>query len=402
MRWRRNLPARILITMRQNPDDPANGPPSRSSPGTQEGWVLLALLVASTLALGWILLPFFGPILWGVIIALLFAPLNRRLLRHTGQRHTVAALVTLLAVVLVAIVPFALVSALLAREASGVYERLQSGEWRPALYLRGLFDALPASVSAWLDRLGWGHFDVVQERVTAALARGSQFIAEQALGLGQDTFEFLAGVFIALYLAFSLIRDGHSLARSARRSMPLSAHHQRELIEKFSTVIRATVKGNLMVAALQGFLGGIAFWALGVGAPLLWGVLMAFLSMVPAVGAALVWAPVAVYFFLSGSVAKGMMLMVFGMFVIGLVDNLLRPILVGKDTRLPDYVVLITTLGGMAVMGINGFVVGPVIAAMVVALWHIHGQTRPAIGHGPDDGPPPGPAHRPSGDRDRA
>lgn len=370
-RWPRLAAAGILKTMPEDAHHPSHGP---QPPNAPQSPVLLGLLVAAVLALGWILLPLFGPILWGVIIALLFAPLNRRLLRHMARHRTVAAFLTTLVAAAVLIVPFVVVSALLAREASGVYGRLQSGAWSPAAHLRGLFDALPESVAVWLDRLGWGDFDVVQQRATAAISRASQFIAEQALGIGQHTFEFIAGVFIALYLAFSLIRDGHGLARSARRSIPLAARHQRELIEKFSTVIRATVKGNLMVAALQGLLGGLAFWALGVSAPLLWGVLMAFLSMVPAVGAALVWAPVAVYFLLSGSAAKGLLLMAFGAFVIGLVDNLLRPILVGKDSRLPDYVVLITTLGGMAVMGINGFIVGPVIAAMVVALWHIHSR----------------------------
>lgn len=339
--------------------------------------MLLWLLLAATLALGWILLPFYGPILWGTVIALIFAPLNRRLLPRTGHRRNVAALLTMLAVVLVAVVPFALVTASVASEAAGVYERLQSGQWQPTRYLRGLFEALPATVTFWLERFGWRDFDVVQAQLAAALARGSQFIAGQALGIGQNTFEFITGVFITLYLAFFLIRDGNALARSARRSMPLAAAHQRELLDKFGTVIRATVKGNLAVAALQGLLGGLAFWALGVAAPLLWGVLMAFLSLVPAVGAALVWAPVAAYLLLSGEVGKGVGLAAFGVLVIGLVDNLLRPVLVGKDTRLPDYVVLITTLGGMAVLGINGFVLGPVVAAMFVALWHIHGQARP-------------------------
>lgn len=338
--------------------------------------MLMALLPAVTLALVWILIPFYGPILWGTIIALIFAPLNRRLLPRLGQRRTLAALVTMLVVLLVAILPFALVTASLAREAAGVYEKLQSGEWNPAMELRRLFDALPGSLTVWLDRLGWGDFDTVQREVTASLARATQFIAEQALGIGQITIEFVTGLFITLYLAFFLIRDGEKLAHSALRTMPFAPAHQRELLGKFSTVIRATVKGNLMVAALQGLLGGLAFWALGIGAPLLWGVLMAFLSLVPAVGAALVWAPVALYLMMSGASLEGAALLAFGVLVIGLVDNLLRPVLVGKDTRLPDYVVLMTTLGGMAVLGINGFVLGPAIAAMFVALWHIHGQMQ--------------------------
>ena len=129
-------------------------------------------------------------------------------------------------------------------------------------------------------------------------------------------------------------------------------------------MIRATVKGNVLVAAAQGTLGGLAFWVLGVHAPILWAVVMAFLSLLPAVGAALIWAPVALYLLATGQLWQGFGLIAFGVFVIGLVDNVLRPILVGKDTRMPDYVVLISTVGGLALIGINGFVIGPLVAAM--------------------------------------
>ncbi len=162
------------------------------------------------------------------------------------------------------------------------------------------------------------------------------------------------------------------------RAMPLAPAHKADLYDKFTTVIRATVKGNLLVAALQGLLGGLAFWFFDLHGALLWGVLMAFLSILPAVGAGLVWGPVALYFFLNGEIWQGVTLTAYGVLVIGMVDNLLRPILVGKDTRMPDYVVMITTLGGMAVFGLNGFVIGPVIAAMVMAVWHIFTASREA------------------------
>jgi predicted PurR-regulated permease PerM len=148
------------------------------------------------------------------------------------------------------------------------------------------------------------------------------------------------------------------------------------LFNRFTTVIRATVKGNVVVAIVQGLLGGLAFWFLGVHAPVLWGVVMAFLSLLPAVGSALVWVPVAIYFLITGALWHGISLIAFGVLVIGLVDNVLRQILVGKDTKMPDYVVLIATLGGMAIFGINGFVIGPVIAAMFMAVWDILATTN--------------------------
>jgi predicted PurR-regulated permease PerM len=347
-----------------------------NGPTHRENLALLLLLVAVTLALGWILEPFFGTILWSAIIALMFAPVYRRLLARMHRRRTLAALVTLAIVVVIVIVPFALLTASLASEAGTVYRLIESGEWNVALYFHRIFDALPDSVMALLDRFGMADFPTLQKRLTLALAQGSQFIAKNALSIGQNSFGFVASLFIMLYLAFFLIRDGEDVARAIRQAIPLAPAHKRELLAKFATVIRATVKGGLLVAAIQGALGGVAFWFLGVNAALLWAVLMAFLSLLPAVGAGLVWVPVAIYLFLTGALWQCFALVAWGVLVIGLIDNLLRPILVGKDTGMPDYVVMITTLGGMAVFGINGFVIGPVIAAMFFAVWHIHVATR--------------------------
>lgn len=343
-------------------------------PTPLERRALLLLLAAVSAAMVWILLPYYGTILWGTVIALLFAPLYRRLLPRLRQRRTPAALLTLLVVLLLVVLPTVLIGVALAREASDVYEHLQSGELNPAQYFHGVFDALPDGITRWLDRFGLVDFATVQRRIVAALAQGSQFIATQALGIGQNTFEFVVQLFITLYLAFFLIRDGEDLARAMRHATPLAPAHLKELSAKFAVVIRATVKGNLLVAALQGLLGGLAFWFLGVKGALLWAVAMTFLSLLPAVGAGLVWVPVALYFLVTGALWQGLALTAWGVLVIGMVDNLLRPLLVGKDTRLPDYVVLITTLGGMAVLGINGFVLGPAIAAMFVAVWHIYGS----------------------------
>ncbi len=333
---------------------------------------LLILLIGISLALGWILLPFYGAILWGFIIALLATPLQRWLLPRVRFGHNWAALLTMLVVLLVVILPFVLITVSIATEASGMYQRIQTGELDPARYLRGVFNALPDWVGSVLDRYGLTNFDKLQARVSALLSQGTQFIATQALNMGQFTFDFAANLFITLYLAFFLIRDGDTVLHLMRQGIPLSGAHKRELWLKFTTVIRATVKGNLLVAGLQGALGGLAFWVLGIGAPVLWAVLMAFLSLLPAVGAGLVWVPVAVFLLMQGELWQSLALVAWGVLVIGLVDNVLRPMLVGKDTRMPDYVVLITTVGGMAVMGINGFVVGPTIAAMFMAVWHIY------------------------------
>ena len=172
-----------------------------------------------------------------------------------------------------------------------------------------------------------------------------------------------------LYVLFFLFRDGRQIGRNIRAAMPLSDEYNAQLTARFAAVVRATVKGNIVIAIIQGMIGGVTFWLLGIKGALLWGTLMTFLSLLPAVGSALVWVPAAAYLILTGSAWKGVALVLVGVLVIGLIDNLLRPILVGRDTRLPDYVVLVSTLGGISIFGINGFVIGPLIAALFLASW---------------------------------
>jgi predicted PurR-regulated permease PerM len=338
--------------------------------------MLRVLLVAVSAAFVWILLPFYGTVLWGVIIALLFVPLNRWLLPRMKQRRNLAALTTMLAALVVVVLPAVLVGTSLAREAAELYSRIESGELKPAQTLRGIFNALPEWLTDLLARVGLGDFDLIVRKLTEALTQGSQLIASQTVNFGQDVLGIVVSLFVALYLAFFLVRDGASIVRAIRTAIPLPPEDKQELLQQFGTVLRATVKGNLVVALVQGALGGLAFWVLGVNAALLWAVLMAVLSLLPAVGAGLVWGPVAIWLFASGEPVSAVGLAIYGVLVIGLVDNLLRPLLVGKDTGMPDYLVLISTIGGIAVMGINGFVVGPVIAAMFVAVWGIQTTTR--------------------------
>ena len=355
--------------------DPGPTPPD-NTPTSRENWTLLVLLAGVSLALGSILLPFYAAIMWGLILSLLFTPFHRWLLPRVGHRPTVSALCTLMIVLLIVILPLTLVMVLLAQEAAWLYQSLQSGEINPALYFHRAFNRLPDWVGAILDRFGLVNFATLQRRLTATVAQGSQFAATQVFNIGQNAFEFVASLCIALYLAFFLIRDGDKTVRAIGRMIPLAPVHRQKMWHKFATVVRATVKGNLLVALIQGALGGLAFWFLGVSGALLWAVLMAALSLLPAIGAALVWLPVALYFLVTGALWQGLALIAYGVLVISLVDNLLRPILVGKDTRMPDYVVMITTVGGMAVFGINGFILGPLIAAMFIAAWQIFGDTR--------------------------
>jgi predicted PurR-regulated permease PerM len=336
-----------------------------------EDKVFLLLLVLVTLAFGWILWPFYGAVFWAVVLAVLFAPLNRRLSHALRDKRTLAALATLLAILVIVILPSAVVSAMLVQEGLELLAKIRSGELNFVRFLQQILDALPAWMTGLLDRFGLTDLAAMKEKLSARLATGIQFLVGHAVSAGQRTFDFVVAFFIMLYLLFFLLRDGRALSARIGNAVPLRADLRRNLFGKFTQVVRATVKGNIVVALVQGVLGGLIFGLLGIPAALLWGVLMAFLSLLPAVGAALVWLPVALYFLATGAIWQGAVLIAFGVLVIGLVDNVLRPVLVGKDIRMPDYLVLISTLGGMAIFGLNGFVIGPLIAAMFIAAWDI-------------------------------
>lgn len=352
-------------------------------PSSQQNKAFILLLIAVSVAFAAILWPFYEAIFWGVALAILFSPLHRLLLRYMPRKRNVAALTTLALCMVVVILPVTLLSISLLQEATPIYNRLRSGQLGIDAYFQQIVEALPAWAHAAMDRLGVSSVAALQDKLSSVAVQASQFIAPRAFNIGQNTFQFLISLGIMLYLLFFLLRDGSALTARIRQAIPLEESHKRSLSQKFATVIRATLKGNLAVAATQGLLGGFIFWALDVQAPVLWGVLMAFLSLLPAVGAGLIWGPVAIYFFATGALWQGVVLTAFGIAVIGLVDNVLRPILVGKDTKMPDYVVLISTLGGMAIFGLSGFVIGPVIAALFMATWDLFATQRSIDAHQP-------------------
>jgi predicted PurR-regulated permease PerM len=268
---------------------------------------------------------------------------------------------------------------LLVQEGAALYGRIESGELDIAGHVSQFKHSLPPYFQHLLDRFGMGELSGLREKIIKSMMQGSQFLASQAFSFGQGTFDFVVGFFIMLYLLFFFLRDGSELARKVRAAIPLEDNQKRRLQLKFNRVVRATVKGSLLVSITQGALGGLIFWFLDIPSVLLWAVLMAFLSLLPAVGAGIVWVPVAAYFLLSGAIWQGTVLALFGVFVIGLVDNILRPILVGKDTKMPDYLILISTLGGLAIFGLNGFVIGPLIAALFMSSWAIFVDTKQRV-----------------------
>lgn len=347
---------------------------------------LLLLVVLVTLAFAWILAPFYGSLLWGTVFAILLTPMYRWLVRRFRNRHALAGATTLIIVVVVLILPLLFLMSSLTNEATRLYQMIQSGEINPAARMRTLFDALPSWLREMLDRQGVADFEAVQAQVSAAVRRLGQILASHIFNLGQHMLSFLVGLFVMLYLLYFFLRDGSELTRTITEAIPMRKDRLHALVSRFAVVVRATMKSNLVVALLQGTFGALIFFILGIRSPLLWGVLMAVLSLLPVVGSILVWLPAALYLMSIGSVGKGVVLLIYGFLVIGLVDNVVRPLIVGKGTSLPDYVVLLSTLGGLALIGVNGFIVGPLVASMFVAAWDIYAAesrvSQTALDHG--------------------
>lgn len=341
----------------------------------------IGFLIAISLAFIWLLTPFLAAVFWAIVMAILFAPLQRRFLKQFPKAPNLVALLTLLLIVLIVLLPVGFLAQSVLSELIQLYQLVQRGDFNAGDRLEQAYTALPESARPWLERAGLSDIEAIKSYVSRFATQAVRLVGNQAINLGQNTFMFVLNLGIMLYLLFFLLRDGSVLSTRVNAAVPLAENQKTQFLDKLATVVRATIKGNVAVALVQGALGGLIFWILDIPSPTLWGTVMALLSLLPAVGAGLVWVPVVIYFALTGEVVDALILTAYGVVVIGLADNVLRPILVGKDTRLPDYLVLISTLGGLALFGLIGFVAGPLIAALFIVAWDLFASQR----HAPED-----------------
>jgi predicted PurR-regulated permease PerM len=216
----------------------------------------------------------------------------------------------------------------------------------------------------------------VQERLQKLLGESSGFLAQQAVSIGGGALSFVLSFTLALYVIFFLLRDGARIGETILNSAPVKRDIADRLAERFLGIVRATIKGSVVVGMVQGALGAITFVIAGVPSALLFGVLMAILSLLPVVGTVLVWGPVGVWLLLGGSWWQGIFVIASGFVIVSSADNVLRPILVGRDTGIPDWIILITTLGGISLAGFSGIVLGPLVAGLFLASWSILQEQR--------------------------
>jgi len=339
---------------------------------TLERAFFVGLLVVVTLAFIWLVRGFLQPIFWAVALGIVFYPVHTLIEQRVTKRPSLAAGISVMLVLVVVILPIVFLAFAVTDEAAGLYQRLRAGDIDLNQYYAQIQQRIPALVER-LNSLGVDLQRIPQQLSSSAVTI-SQFIASQALSLGQDTVRVTVYFFLMLYLLFFFMRDSRKILEGLVHALPFGDEREMQLLQKFAEVSRATIKGTLVIGIVQGTIGAIAFAFLGIGAPVLWGVVMALLSIIPAVGPAFVWIPAAVILAVNDRYAAAIVLVIVGALIISLVDNLLRPILVGRDTRMPDYLVLLSTLGGLTAFGLAGVVIGPIIAALFLSIWEMASQ----------------------------
>lgn len=313
---------------------------------------------------------FLMAILLAGIFSSLAHPIYRRFERWFGGRRALASIVTLLLIVTGILLPLGGLLGMITAQAIEVGQSvtpwIKEQVSRPAA-----FSELLASVPFY-DRIQ-PHEKAILEKAGEIVGTLSSFLIDRLSSATVMTINFLFMTFILLYSMFFFLMDGHKLLDKILFYLPLEEADERRLLDKFTSVTRATLKGTIVVAILQGGLAGLAFAVVGIKGAVFWGAIMAVLSIIPAIGTALVWVPAAVVLAAGGHLIKAAGLATFCAIVVGSVDNFLRPLLVGRDTQMHELLILFGTLGGILMFGVVGFIIGPIIAALFTAVWEIYG-----------------------------
>lgn len=338
------------------------------------GFALTLLLV--TIGLVMVSWRFVLPIIWAALAAIMFQPLFQRFLALKPGHRNLAATATLLVMMVAVILPAFMLGGAIFDQAITVFYAFQHGEINVAEWFAHIIAALPTEVRQSLDASGWTDLNELQSQVQSFARQSLGMVAESAFSIGGSVFGSVLSFGVGLYVTYFLLRDGEAMGGKIIRALPIADDIAAVLGERLMTIVRATIKGSVVVALVQGALGSITFSLLGISSPLLFGLLIAIGAFLPAVGPALVWLPVAIYLMAIGELWGGFALIASGVLVIGMADNILRPILVGRDTGIPDWLVLVSTLGGLSMMGLSGIVIGPLIAGMFIACWSVLSEQR--------------------------
>lgn len=309
---------------------------------------------------------------WAIVLAVVFDPVNQSVKQYFKSSEKLPLFLTMMMIILVFVIPVFFITMIITEESTILYQKIQSGEINPQVYFQDTLALLLPKFNKF------SHIQALSvEEISAsagnAFTQAVKYIAQQLPALTQNLINLIVQFALAFYILFFLLRDGHLLIRKLISLIPIGDSIETELFERFTSVARATVKGGLIVAVIQGSIGGILFWFVGIPAAFLWGMLMIVLSLLP-IGSTLIWGPAAVILLIQGQTLEAVIILAVGILVIGLMDNFLRPRLIGKDSKMSDYLVLVSTLGGLTWFSLSGFVLGPIIAALFITCWEIMGK----------------------------
>jgi predicted PurR-regulated permease PerM len=343
------------------------------------GFVALVAVLLVALYVCWLMFqPFLNVLMWAAVLAVVFYPMHRRIRAET-RRPTLAAALSTLLVVLFILLPVTFITVAVVRELTQLAQSFQAPDhsWNVPTppFVTWLLERVGQYVDVTIDRASASKF--LAERIQtwgAALAASTLMVVGGAVGA-------ITQMLLVIFTLFYFFRDGERIRQATYEMVPLERVQWQDIISRTKDVIAATVYGVLAIAAIQGTLGTFIFWALGLPSPLLWGVVMFFLSMIPMAGAFLVWVPAAIYLALTGAITQSVILVVWGVLVIGGIDNILSPRLVGKRARLHELLIFFAVLGGLQVFGVLGLILGPVAVAMTLALIEMVRQA----GHPPSE-----------------
>lgn len=324
-----------------------------------------ALVLILTLAFLYLIRPFAYPLFWAAVFAVMFYPGYQRL-NLTLKRPTLSAMLMVLLVIIVILIPVTLIGLLLVNQSLELYRSVS--QW-PVLDIGSITERLQSTVVGPYLETAQQEWRGYAEAATRGL---SSFLFEQLKAITQNSFTFLLMLFLMLYTLYYFLKDGVRMVERVMHLSPLGNQYEMMLFNRFTSTVRATLKSTFIIGGVQGVLGGILFWITGVNGAFVWGVLMGAFSILPAMGPFVIWVPAGIAMLLLGYVWQGITILLVGAFVISIVDNLIRPPLVGKDTQMHPLIVLFSTLGGILLYGISGFVIGPIIAALFLSVLTIY------------------------------
>jgi predicted PurR-regulated permease PerM len=336
-----------------------------------EQFITLFLVAAIGYLLYLIMAPFWIPLLWAVILTILFYPLYQWL-RERIRLDGVASLLTCMIITLFITIPVSFIGVSLVNEILNVYEWADDYVKKSAFRFQDSPSFIGVYIKDFLDR----YIDIsildIQNIILKSVKEASSFLAQNVTGMLTNFTGFLFNIFLSLFAMFYLFRDGEQMVERLMEFLPLSEKDERAIFKKNRDVIYATLYGGVLVAIVQGGIGGVTLWALGFESPILWGTLMAILSFIPMLGPPIIWVPATIFLIIQASYIKAIILIAIGVFVIGLVDNMLRPIVVSGKTKIHPLLLFFSILGGLKVLGLIGIVAGPIILSLSLAALDIY------------------------------